>query len=166
MYKTLKEASGYLGKSEKTISRYIKRGILHPDRVKGQTGTLTYQFLEAELETLQERLSQTGQRTDTKTQEQTSEKVFLYSQIAQKDRQIEHLNRQVNVYSFQVSSLTNRLLELPAPKETPGEASKQAKRLDKSLVFWLTLLVIAVVIFVYFNIYPVITETLKGVMIK
>jgi len=164
MYKTLKEASDYLGRSEKTISRYIKRGVLHPDKVKSQNGTLEYRFLEAELETLQERLGQTRQRTDTKTQDQTSEKAFLYSQIAQKDRQIEHLSRQVNVYSYQMSALQNRLLELPAPKETASEASKQAKRLDKSLVFLLALLIISIVAFVYFNIYPVITEILKGVM--
>ena len=83
MYKTLKEASEFLGKSEKTVGRYIKRGILHPDKVKSQNGTLEYRFLAEELEALQEKIDrtrQTGHQTGHQTEGRTQETAFSWGE--------------------------------------------------------------------------------------
>jgi len=47
---TLFEACEYLNKSSRTISRYIRRGILHPLAQKSRQGTLEYRFSKSELE--------------------------------------------------------------------------------------------------------------------
>jgi excisionase family DNA binding protein len=46
---TLYEACEYLNRSKKTISRLIRKGKLHPKRVKSQQGTLEYRFNKADL---------------------------------------------------------------------------------------------------------------------
>jgi predicted site-specific integrase-resolvase len=38
----LKEACRILGKSKRTITRYIKKGILNPEKVKSEKGILEY----------------------------------------------------------------------------------------------------------------------------
>jgi len=62
---TLFEACEYLNKSKKSISRYIRRGLLHPQRVKSQQGTLEYRFNNADLEAfkLQDTQDKTRQET-------------------------------------------------------------------------------------------------------
>jgi hypothetical protein len=47
---TLFEACELLNRSKKSISRYIRRGLLHPERVKSQQGTLEYRFNKADIE--------------------------------------------------------------------------------------------------------------------
>jgi len=49
---TLFEACEYLNKSSRTISRYIRRGVLHPMAIKSRQGTLEYRFSKAELEAI------------------------------------------------------------------------------------------------------------------
>ena len=142
MYKTLKEASEYIGKSEKTISRYIKRGRLNPERAKSQNGTLEYRFSVDELDTLLEQLEQTdktGHQTGQNGQDNgfsgtgetrqtghqtghaghtfADEKAFLYEQIQKKDKQIEFLNHQMSAVIVQNASLQKRLAELPSPAQ-------------------------------------------------
>ncbi|MBT9150495.1 MAG: hypothetical protein DDT40_00667 [candidate division WS2 bacterium] len=48
---TLFETCELLNRSKKSISRYIRRGLLHPERVKSQQGTLEYRFSKADIET-------------------------------------------------------------------------------------------------------------------
>lgn len=47
---TLFEACEYLNRSKKTISRYIRQGLLHPQAIKSQQGTLEYRFSREDLE--------------------------------------------------------------------------------------------------------------------
>lgn len=47
---TLFEACELLNRSKKSISRYIRRGLLHPEKVKSQQGTLEYRFSKADIE--------------------------------------------------------------------------------------------------------------------
>ena len=47
---TLFEACELLNRSKKSISRYIRRGLLHPQQIKSQQGTLEYRFSKADLE--------------------------------------------------------------------------------------------------------------------
>ena len=81
---TLFEACELLNRSKKSISRYIRRGLLHPERVKSQQGTLEYRFSKDDLETFKaqealdadetrqdgtERTDQTGQQESIKKAE-------------------------------------------------------------------------------------------------
>lgn len=50
---SLDEVCQKLGKSRKTIARYIKSGLLHPESVKSERGTLEYRFTEADIKTFQ-----------------------------------------------------------------------------------------------------------------
>jgi hypothetical protein len=149
----------------------VKRGILHPDKVTSQNGTLEYRFMTEELDAIKDQTDQTRQtrqtgqdqtqesefsgteRTD-KTRHQTDqtrqtghgwqgERAFLYAQIEQKDKQIEHLSRQVSVYSIQNSQLQNRLLELPAPE------AKAARIIDTRRIVLLSCLAATILLFVY-----------------
>ncbi|MBN1970637.1 MAG: helix-turn-helix domain-containing protein [Candidatus Delongbacteria bacterium] len=48
----LKQTCDILGKSKKTITRYIKKGLLNPERVKSEKGILVYRFDQSEVENL------------------------------------------------------------------------------------------------------------------
>ncbi len=47
---TLLEACKLLNRSKKSISRYIRRGLLQPEEVKSQRGTLEYRFSKKDIE--------------------------------------------------------------------------------------------------------------------
>ena len=47
---TLFEACEILSKSQRTLSRYVNRGLLHPVKVKSQRGTVEYRFSKEDLE--------------------------------------------------------------------------------------------------------------------
>jgi hypothetical protein len=55
---TLFEACELLNRSKKSISRYIRRGLLHPEKVKSQQGTLEYRFSKADIEALIDRMAE------------------------------------------------------------------------------------------------------------
>jgi len=71
---TLFEACELLNRSKKSISRYIRRGLLHPQEIKSQQGTLEYRFSKADLEAfkLQETQDKTRQETGD-TPDETSQ---------------------------------------------------------------------------------------------
>ena len=74
---TLFEACELLNRSKKSISRYIRRGLLHPEKVKSQQGTLEYRFSKADIEAFkaQEALNAEQTRQDgTDETEQTGHK--------------------------------------------------------------------------------------------
>ena len=58
---SFKEASKILGKSERTLSRYIKKKLIIPEKIKSQRG-IKYRFSLAELENLK-KPDTTGQMT-------------------------------------------------------------------------------------------------------
>ena len=61
---TLFEACELLNRSKKSISRYIRRGLLHPQRVKSRQGTLEYRFSRADLEAFKLQETQDKTRRD------------------------------------------------------------------------------------------------------
>ena len=71
---TLFEACELLNRSKKSISRYIRRDLLHPQQIKSQQGTLEYRFSRADLEAfkLQETQDKTRQETGD-TPDETSQ---------------------------------------------------------------------------------------------
>ena len=67
---TLFEACEYLNRSKKSLSRYIRRGLLHPQEIKSQQGTLEYRFSRADLEAFrQDETRQETQDTPDKTRQ-------------------------------------------------------------------------------------------------
>lgn len=67
---TLFEACEVLNRSKKSISRYIRQGLLHPEQVKSQQGTLEYRFSKEDLEAFKalkaEKTDQTGHLDQTR----------------------------------------------------------------------------------------------------
>lgn len=72
---TLFETCELLNRSKKSISRYIRRDLLHPQQIKSQQGTLEYRFSRADLEAfkLQETQDKTRQETGD-TPDETSQR--------------------------------------------------------------------------------------------
>jgi hypothetical protein len=72
---TLFETCELLNRSKKSISRYIRRGLLHRQQIKSQQGTLEYRFSKADLEAfkLQETQDKTRQETGD-TPDETSQR--------------------------------------------------------------------------------------------
>ncbi len=70
---TLFEACELLNRSKKSISRYIRRGLLKPEKVKSQQGTLEYRFSKADIEAFKAKevldADETRQDTGDKTEE-------------------------------------------------------------------------------------------------
>jgi hypothetical protein len=76
---TLFEACELLNRSKKSISRYIRRGLLHPQQIKSQQGTLEYRFSKADLEAFK------LQDTQDKTRQETGDTPDKTSQSGQTD---------------------------------------------------------------------------------
>ena len=114
---TLFEACELLNKSKKSISRYIKQGLLHPERVKSQQGTLEYRFNKADIETLKAQelnAKETGQDRTQETRRDRPDKTretgqgddiimllkettgLLKEQLTKKDDQINALGGTIN----------------------------------------------------------------------
>ena len=74
---TLFEACELLNRSKKSISRYIRRGLLHPQQIKSQQGTLEYRFSRADLEAFK------AQETQDKTRQETGDTPDETSQSGQ-----------------------------------------------------------------------------------
>lgn len=74
---TLFEACEYLNRSKKSLSRYIRRGLLHPQEIKSQQGTLEYRFSKADLEAFK------AQETQDKTRQETGDTPDKTSQSGQ-----------------------------------------------------------------------------------
>jgi len=70
---TLFEACELLNRSKKTISRYIRRGLLHPEKVKSQQGTLEYRFSKADIEAFKAQEAQRADETRQDRQDRTEE---------------------------------------------------------------------------------------------
>lgn len=73
---TLFEACELLNRSKKSISRYIRRGLLHPEKVKSQQGTLEYRFTKADIEAFKALEAQNADETrqdETGQPEQTGQ---------------------------------------------------------------------------------------------
>lgn len=57
------EACELLNRSKKSISRYIRRGLLHPEQIKSQQGTLEYRFSKDDIEAFKARETLTAEQT-------------------------------------------------------------------------------------------------------
>ena len=130
---TLNEVCQELGKSKRTITRYIKKGSLNPEKVKTENGILEYRFKKSEIENIKNPDTITGQTTgqNQKVEQNNNDTLsllkdnmkLLEKQLKAKDRQIKQLldrQRETNVLMGQ---LQNRVLLL--------EDKSKGKRADK-----------------------------------
>lgn len=70
---TLFEACELLNKSKKTLSRYIRRGRITPQKVKSLQGTLEYRFSKADLDALKAELIKENRPDEPDEIDQTEE---------------------------------------------------------------------------------------------
>ena len=68
---TLFEACEFLNRSKKSISRYIRRGLLHPKEVKSKQGTLEYRFSKDDLKAFKTQEKQNAEQTRPDRTEET-----------------------------------------------------------------------------------------------
>jgi len=128
---TFKEASKILGKSERTLSRYIKKKLLNPDKIKTEKGT-KYLFNRSEVENLK-KPDTTGQMTgqnifDNKNNDTLSllkDTInLLQKQLKAKDKQIANFQDRQREANILMGQLQNKVLML--------EDKSKGKRPDKN----------------------------------
>ncbi|GAI37358.1 unnamed protein product [marine sediment metagenome] len=146
---TFIEVCQVLKKSRKTISRYIKKGLLKPERIKSKRGTLEYRFNQVDLESLKipgtDKIRQDIRGDTRQAIRQDSEVVTLLKETTQvlrdqltiKDKQIKSLSgkidqliersRETNVL---LKGLTNKVLMLEGKTEK-AETVNEAENKDK-----------------------------------
>jgi len=131
---TLKEVSQELGKSKRTISRYIKKGILNPEKVKSENGIPEYRFNPLEIEKIKNNNQAIGQKTRQKTKNDTKKNdslslltdtvKLLEKQLKAKDRQINKMLERQRETNILIGQLQKKVLLL--------EDKSKGQREDKS----------------------------------
>jgi len=146
---TFIEACKILKKSKRTVSRYIKKGLIKPEIIKSQKGSLEYRFSQADLESLKipgtDKIRQDTRQAIRQDTGQDSEVITLLKETTQvlkdqlviKDKQIKSLSgkidqliergRETNVL---LKGLTNKVLMLEGNKEK-AETINEVENKDK-----------------------------------
>jgi hypothetical protein len=122
---TFLEACKLLKRSKRTVSRYIKRGWLNPDKIESQRGTLEYRFNRIDLIKFKkpgrtERTEQTRQEGDIIS--------FLKDQIKVKDEQINQLIERSRETNILLKGLQNQLLLTEGKKEERKDREAKADK--------------------------------------
>ena len=150
---TLKEVCQVLGKSKRTVSRYIKKGLIKPEIIKSQKGSLEYRFNQANLESLKipgtDKIRQdiredtrqairqdTGQENEVITLLKDTTQV-LKNQLVIKDKQIKSLSGKIDQLiersretNILIKGLTNKVLMLEGKTEK-AETINEVESKDK-----------------------------------
>jgi predicted DNA-binding transcriptional regulator AlpA len=134
---TYLEAEKLLGKSRKTISRYIRKGLLNPKKVKSKKKTLEYRFKRSELKSFK-KLDRIDKTRQDKKRPDIDIIDLLKNQLDIKDKQIDSLgnkidqlierNRETNIL---IKGLQNKVLLIEGktdPIETINEHGKKDKK--------------------------------------
>jgi transcriptional regulator with XRE-family HTH domain len=130
---TLKEVCQELGKSKRTITRYIKKGVLNPERAKNENGILEYRFDPSEIEKIKNQDQDTRQTTRQNTKSETKNNdalsllndtvKLLQKQLKAKDKQIQQMLERQRETNILIGQLQNRVLLL--------EDKSKGRRSDK-----------------------------------
>jgi len=133
---TLFEACELLNRSKKSISRYIRRGLLHPQEIKSQQGTLEYRFSKADLEAfkLQETQDKTRQETgDTPDQTTQSRQDEPIEATPAKTKEIKEQTRpdEPRQDKAQETGQDSEIINLL--KETTGLLKEQLNKKDEQI---------------------------------
>jgi len=147
---TFIEVCQVLKKSRKTISRYIRKGLLKPERIKSQRGTLEYRFSQADLESLKipgtDKIRQ-DIRGDTRQATRQDNEIItllkdttqvLKDQLVIKDKQIKSLGNKIDGLiergretNILIKGLTNKVLMLEG-KTLKAETVNEWENKDKN----------------------------------
>ena len=136
------EAAKILGKSERTLSRYIKKKLIIPEKIKSQKG-IKYRFNLAELESLK-KPDTTGQMTrQNKSDDKNNDTLsllkdtmkLLQKQLKAKDTQIKQLLERQREANILMGQLQNKVLLLedkskdkrPDKKDRTDDKTSQVK---------------------------------------
>ena len=124
------EASKILGKSKRTVSRYIKNGLLNPERIESKRGTLEYRFSQANLSKFKKpgRTEQTEQ-----TRPDTDIISFLKDQIKVKDETISQLIERSRETNILLKGLQNQLLLTGDKKEEKKDREVRADKKSQGI---------------------------------
>ena len=108
---TLNDVSRILGKSKRTVSRWIKAGKLKPKKIKSKKGAVEYRFSKSAVESL--RLDISGQVTA----QNDIISVFI-KQLEEKDKQIGELLDRQRETNILIGRLQEQVLQLDnTPKD-------------------------------------------------
>jgi len=127
---TFKDACKLLGKSRRTVSRYIKKGLLNPDRIRNKLGTLEYRFNQVDLLKLKK-----TKRTK-KTKSENDIMAFLKNQIKVKDEQIKELQERSRETNIMFNRLQNQLLLTEGNKEVKEDKEDRQDKERKGINGW------------------------------
>ena len=118
---TFTEACNLLKKSKRTITRYIKKGLLNPEKVKTEKGILEYRFNRSELENIK-KPDTTGQTTrqNIKIEKNDDDTLallkdtlkLLQKQLKAKDKQIAKYQEDQHERNVLMGQLQNKVLML------------------------------------------------------
>lgn len=128
---TLFEACEQLNRSKKSISRYIRRGLLHPQQIKSQQGTLEYRFSKDDLEAFK------LQETQDKTRQETRDTPDETSQSGQteatpiKEAKIQEIKEETRPDKLQETGHDSEIINLL--KETTGLLKEQLVKKDEQI---------------------------------
>jgi len=146
---TLKEVCQVLGKSRRTVSRYIKKGLITPERIKSQRGSVEYRFSQVDLERLKihgtDKIRQDIREDTRQAIRQDNEVITLLKETTQvlkdqltiKDKQIKSLSGKIDQLiergretNILIKGLTNKVLMLEGKTEK-AETINEVESKDK-----------------------------------
>jgi predicted DNA-binding transcriptional regulator AlpA len=110
---TLNDVSRILGKSKRTVSRWIKAGKLKPKKIKSKKGAVEYRFSKSAVESL--RLDISGQVTA----QNDIISVFI-KQLEEKDKQIGELLDRQRETNILIGRLQEQVLQLDNKPKDKG----------------------------------------------
>ena len=138
------EASKILGKSKRTLSRYIKKKLIIPEKIKSQKG-IKYSFNLAELESFK-KPDTTGQMTGQniivdKNKDDTLSLLkdtmkLLQKQLKAKDTQIKQLLERQREANILMGQLQNKVLLLEDKSKGKGPDKKDRTDDTTSQIKW------------------------------
>jgi len=134
---TLNEVCHELDKSKRTITRYVKKGLLNPEKVKSGNKTPEYRFSQSEVENLKNQNTRgqntrQNQKSDTKEDDTLSllkdNMKLLEKQLKAKDRQIKQMLDRQRETNYLIGQLQNKVLLLE--DKTKGKNNKTKDRTE------------------------------------
>ncbi len=131
-----------LGKSRRTVSRYISNGLLNPDRIKTEKGNLEYRFSQSEVESLKKRGRGQGTGQNIKIDRNIDDTLallkdtikLLQKQLKAKDNQINKMlerQRETNILTGQLQNKVFLLEDKSKGKKQRTEDTTQDRTGDK-----------------------------------
>lgn len=143
---TLFEACELLNRSKKSISRYVRKGRLHPEQIKSQQGTLEYRFSKEDLEAFKTSIhaqtrpdrtdetretGQTGQPEQTGHERQDTPKQDIGENKTQPEQTGQDQTRQDTPDRTRETGQDNEVITLL--KETTGLLKDQLQKKDEQI---------------------------------